>query len=200
MKANHFFILAAALGMGFLTSCSNDNSKVNRTANNEDPKENAEEHNDAKFTKGAENDAQFLVDAADINLMEVKAGKLAETNGTSKEVRDLGTMMDNAHQKAYDDLVAMAKKKNISVPADLSDKSQKDVNNLSEKRGTEFDKDFCDAMVSGHKDAIDKFEKASKESTDPEIQAWAASMLPALRMHLDHAMAAQEKSKNMSEK
>ena len=48
-------------------------------------------------------------------------------------------------------------------------------------------------MVSGHKDAIDKFERAAKESTDPDIQTWASNMLPSLRTHLDHSMNCQEK-------
>jgi putative membrane protein len=105
--------------------------------------------------------------------------------------------MAREHQKAYDDLSALAKKKNITVPAAVSDNSQKKYNDLSEKKGSDFDKQFCDDMVGGHKDAIDRFETASKEATDPDIQTWATNMLPSLRMHLDHSMNCQEKVKNM---
>ena len=171
------------------------NNKTNdETKTAEDPKEAAEDHNDAKFTtNNSEKDAQFLVDAADINLAEVNLGKLASTQGMTKEVRDLGDMMTREHQKAYNDLAALAKKKSITIPAAASDDAQKKYNTLSEKRGSDFEKDFCDAMVSGHKDAIDKFERASKESTDPDIQTWASNMLPSLRTHLDHSMSCQEK-------
>lgn len=192
-------MLAVAAGIAILPSCSHDNNTAdNHNADNKDPKEAAEDHNDAKFASNAsERDAQFMVDAADINLAEVSMGKLASTQGMTKEVRDLGEMMTREHQKAYDDLAALAKKKNITIPAAASDASQSKYNNLAEKKGSDFDKDFCDAMVSGHKDAIDKFEKASKDATDPDIQTWAANMLPALRMHLDHSMTAQDKVKNM---
>ena len=190
-------LFAVAAGIAFAPSCSNDNTRVDNKAN-EDPKDAAEEHNDAKFaSNNAESDAQFVVDAADINLAEVSLGKLASTQGMSKEVRDLGEMMTREHQKAYDDLAALAKKKNITIPAAASDNSQKKYNTLAEKKGSDFDKDFCDEMVSGHKDAIDKFEKASKNATDPDIQTWASNMLPALRMHLDQSMNCQEKVKNM---
>ncbi|CAN5434403.1 hypothetical protein BH11BAC1_BH11BAC1_03020 [soil metagenome] len=202
MKKLNYLTLAfaTAISLGFATSCSNNSNDESKNAANEDPKMNAEEHNDAKFSNDNEKDAQFLVDAADINLKEISAGKLAATNGITKEVRDLGTAVSTEHQKAYDELAALAKKKNISVPSAMSDKSQKECNNLSEKRGSDFDKDFSDAMVSGHKDAIEQFDKAAKECTDPDIQAWAANMLPSLRMHLDQSMVAQEKSKNIGMK
>jgi putative membrane protein len=190
-------MFAVAAGIAFTSSCNHDNAEANKKTN-EDPKENAEDHNDAKFaTNNSERDAQFVVDAADINLTEVDLGKLASTKGMTKDVRDLGEMMNHDHQKAYDDLSALAKKKNITIPASASDNSKSKYNSMSEKKGSDFDKDFCDAMVSGHKDAIEKFEKASKEATDPDIQTWASNMLPSLRMHLDHAMNCQDKLKNM---
>jgi len=185
-------LFAVAAGIAFAPACSNNKTNNDNAA--EDPKEAAEDHNDAKFTtNNSEKDAQFLVDAAEINLAEVNMGKIAATQGMTKEVRDLGEMMSREHQKAYDDLASLAKKKSITIPAALSDDSQKKYNTLSEKRGSDFDKDFCDEMVKGHKDAIDKFERASKESTDPDIQTWASNMLPSLRTHLDHSMSCQEK-------
>jgi len=190
----HFMLLfAVAAGIAFTPSCSNDHSNADNKVS-DDPKEAAEDHNDAKFTtNSSEKDAQFLVDAAEVNLAEISMGKLASTQGMTKEVRELGEMMNGSHQKAYDDLASLAKKKNITIPAAASDDYQKKYNTLSEKRGSDFDKDFCDEMVAGHKDAIDKFERASKESTDPDIQTWAANMLPTLRTHLDHSMNCKEK-------
>jgi len=185
-------LFAVAAGIAFTPACTSNKTNEDKVA--EDPKEAAEDHNDAKFTtNNSEKDAQFLVDAAEVNLAEVNLGKLASTQGMTKEVRDLGEMMTREHQKAYDDLSALAKKKSITIPAAVSDDAQKKYNNLSEKRGSDFDKDFCSEMVAGHKDAIDKFERASKESTDPDIQTWASNMLPSLRMHLDHSMNCQEK-------
>jgi len=195
---NYMLLFAVAAGIALAPACSNDRTDANHDNKNEDPKDAAEDHNDAKFTtNNSEKDAQFLVDAADINLAEANMGKLAATQGMTKEVRELGDMMNREHQKAYDELAALAKKKNITIPAAASDNAQKNYNTLSEKRGSDFDKDFCDAMVTGHKDAIDKFENASKESTDPDIQTWANNMLPSLRTHLDHSMNCQEKVKAM---
>src|SRR5690349_13318505 len=170
-------------------SCNNNN-KTNTS--NEDNKKAAEERNDAKFQKQGETDANFVADVQDINLAEQNLGQLAASRGTSKEVKELGTMMQDAHKKAYDALASLATKKNISFPSAMSESSKKDYDNLNQKAGKDFDKEFCDMMVKGHKDAIEKFEKESKDAADPDLQAWVSNTLPELRKHLDHAMNAQD--------
>ena len=54
----------------------------------DDAKEAAEETNEAVIDdRKGENDAQFLVDAADINLMEVHMGRAAATSAMTKAGR-----------------------------------------------------------------------------------------------------------------
>jgi putative membrane protein len=164
----------------------------------EDTKDTAEEHNEAKFDdKSTEKDAQFLVEAAAINLNEIQLGQLAGTNATMQEVKDLGKMMEDEHNKKLEELKALAAKKTVTIPVSATEQGQDDYKKLSEKTGNDFDKEFCDMMVKGHKDAIDKFEKASSECNDAEIKEWATATLPALRNHLDHALTCQEKMKKM---
>lgn len=68
---------------------------------------------------------------------------------------------------------------------------------LNDKSRNDFDKAYCEMMVSGHKDAIALFEKASTEATDSDIKAWAAATLPTLRAHLDHALTCQKNIEKM---
>ena len=58
--------------------------------------------------------------------------------------------------------------------------------------GKNFDKDFMNMMVKDHKATIDDFEKASKNTKDPDVKAWVDKTLPTLRMHLDSAKAIQK--------
>ena len=190
MKNLKYFLLAVISIVAL--SCNNNNNP-----DNPDNKKVAEEHNDAKFDNKAEKDAQFAVDAADISLTEMSLGQWAENNAMTDDTKQLGKMMYQDHKKAYDEIASLAAKKSITIPGEMSEGSKKDYNSLIEKKGADFDKEYCDKMVSGHKDAIDKFEKASKDAVDPDIQAWATNMLPTLRSHLDHAMACQEKSKKL---
>jgi len=184
------FVILSTVALGMVSCNNNDN-------NAPDNKNEAEKHNDAKFDNKAEKDAQFVVEAADISLTEMSLGQLAEKNAMTDDTKELGKMMNRDHKKAYDDLASLAAKKSITVPASMSEGSKKDYDGLMEKKGSDFDKKYCSMMVDGHKSAIDKFEKASKDAVDPDIQAWATNMLPTLRSHLDHAMSCDEKAKKL---
>jgi putative membrane protein len=176
-----------------LASCSGKKS--------DDSKAVAEDHNEAKFDKAEEKDAQFLVDAASINMEEIRLGELAQKSGTMAEVKQLGKEMQNDHSKALAAVKDLASKKSVTLPADLPQDAYDSYKKLVDKKpGADFDKEFCDMMVDGHKKAIDKFEKAAEDGKDSDIRSWASSMLPALRGHLDHAMVCQENCKKMSSK
>jgi predicted outer membrane protein len=41
-----------------------------------------------------------------------------------------------------------------------SEKHQRRYNEMSEKSGADFDKEYCDLMVKDHKDVVDMFKKA----------------------------------------
>jgi putative membrane protein len=177
-------------------SCARSNNESSTTG--VDSKKMAEEHNDAKFTKGEEYNAQFLVDAATINLNEIQLGNLAATKGISADVKALGKMMSDDHTKAQAEVVALAQKKNITLPTSATDETMKDYNALNDKDFKGFDNKYIDMMVSGHKDAITKFEKAVSDASDSDIREWASKMLPKLREHLDRAMNCQARLKASS--
>ncbi len=156
-------------------------------------KDVAEDQNDAKFAKNKEEkNATFLVKATEINMEEIKLGELAEKKSAHKDVKALAKMMITAHTKGLAEVKALAAKKSITVPTEVTQDAKDEYAKLDEKTEKDFNKAYADKMVSGHKDAIELFEKASTDSSDEDIRNWAASMLPELRKHLDHAMAVQK--------
>jgi len=164
----------------------------------EDPKAVAEEHNKAKFDENnKEQNAQFLVNAAEINLEEIQLGQLAQQNGRTTHVKELGKMLEDAHTKSQNDLTALAKNKSITIPVSPTNNSQDAYNKLKEKSGNDFDKAYADMMVSKHKDAIAAFEKVSTDSNDPDIKNWAIVSLIDLRKHLDLSIICQKKCNEM---
>lgn len=177
-----------SMSMFAFTACDNGNP--------EDTKEMADEENDARFDdKKSEKDAAFLVDAAEINLQEIKLGELAQEKGTTNEVKELGKMMVKEHTKAWNDLKKLAANKSVALPAGLTEDGQEAWDKLNDKTGADFNKEYCDMMVKGHKDAIDKFEWASSKAEDADIRNWASSMLPALNEHLELSNTTMEKVK-----
>lgn len=155
----------------------------------------AEDHNDAKFKGDAEDDAQFVVDAAVMNMKEIDAGNMAMKRGMAADVKDLAKHMVTDHTKALNDLKALAGKKNITVPTALADDDMKKSKDLADEKGSDFDGEYADMMVDEHQKAIDRFERASKNAKDPDVKAWADKMLPDLRHHLDMSMAVRDRIK-----
>jgi len=180
-------VVTMSFGMG---SCKNEPKA-------EDPKEVAEDANeqnlDTEATDSLEDDSQYLVDAAEVDLKEIELGKLAETKSTNADIKALAKMMIDAHTKASAATKDLAAKKGITLPAALTDKGEDARKDLNDKTGADFDKAYADAMVDGHEKTIKEIEKASEKAKDPDVRTWAAQMLPELRKHLEHSKMAKEK-------
>ncbi len=181
------FPLATFMAAILLTTACDDNKMQ------EDSKEVAEERNDAVLIENEqEKDAQFLVNAAEMNLEDIELAKLAQQKGTSASVKQLGKMMEDAHTKSQNELIALAQNKGIAIPNSTTNDALDAYSKLNEKSGEDFDKAYADRMVSGHKDAISAFEDATTKSNDPDIKNWAIATLPVLRTHLNHAMESKD--------
>jgi putative membrane protein len=123
-------------------------------------------------------------------------GQLAKENAASAEIKNPGAMMVKDHTAANEELKKTAKNKNITLPDALSDKSQKKVQELRAKKGTEFDEAYADLMVSDHKEDISAFKKEVEKGNDPQIRAWAKNKIPTLEHHLMMA----EQAKKLTDK
>lgn len=173
------------------------------TPNRKDTGEVAEEQNEERIEETTpdtaamgtedkrEDDAEFMVEAASGGMMEVELGKLAQQKAQTKEVKNFAKMMVTDHSKANTELKALAAKKNITVPTAMADKHQTMYNNLKDKTGLEFDKDYMDMMVSDHRDDVDMFEDKVEDAKDADIKAFASKTLTVLRMHYDSAQRIQ---------
>ncbi|TGD59502.1 DUF4142 domain-containing protein [Flavobacterium humi] len=188
------FILGAALVSaimlsGSLQSCKQENKQ-------EDPKEAAEDMNDAKFeTDSLENNAEFLVDIADVDLTEIEIGKLAQKKGNTQHVKDFGKMLVDDHTKSLTEVRNLAIANNVTLPAALTEKGTEAYNKLNEKSGADFDKLFADMMADGHVKAVDKMSEIADKTTNAEIKRWATDQVGILTGHLEHAKRIQEEVK-----
>lgn len=131
-----------------------------------------------------EKDADFAKEAAETGMLEVKLAELAKSKGVSMNVKNLADHLYKDHSAANEELKVIASKLNITLPAILSGKSQKKYDDLVMKNGDDFDKEYSDAMVKDHKDAIKLFEKESKSGKEEMLKTWAAGKLSTLNTHL----------------
>jgi putative membrane protein len=137
-------------------------------------------------------DAQFLVDAVEINMMERQLGELAQRKAITPKVKELGSRLEAGHLASYKRVIAMARQKVVTLPIITTTEARITYDKLNEKLNASFEKAYCNRMVSDHKNAIALFEKAQVNTKDPDIKAWVMIMLPVLRSHLDAAISCQK--------
>lgn len=139
-------------------------------------------------------DQSFVKDAAQAGLMEVKMGQMAKDMGQSAEVKQFGERLVKDHTKANEQLMSIAAKKGMTLAKDMEHKHQSMMDELRNKQGAEFDKEFAKHAVKHHKQDVEKFQKASNDLKDAELKAFAAQTLPTLQQHLE---AARTMAKNL---
>ena len=130
-------------------------------------------------------DAKFATTAANGGLAEVALGKLALTKTTNQAIKYFANMMVTDHSKVNDQLAAIAKAKNITLPAEPDSAHLKKADDLSKLSEADFDKQYVSAMVEGHKKTLDLMNDEAKNGKDADLKAFAAQTALTVQMHLD---------------
>jgi putative membrane protein len=134
----------------------------------------------AGHPKLSRSDMHFVDKVAQLGLEEIQLSKLAVTQASREEVRQFAEKLVDVHEKANTDLSMLASNKGLVLPTT----TKVNVEKWAKKRGKEFDKDYLDAMIDAHKDAVDLLEKNATKADDPEVAAFARTNLPAMQEHL----------------
>lgn len=180
------FSLVAA---SFTVGCNNEQKP-------EESKEVAEDQNDAKFkSDSAEHNAQFVVDAANGNLAEIRMAELAQQKSGNKEIKEIAKMLQDDHTAALNDLKVLAGNKSISIPADVTDDTKNQLQKLTDEKPASFDKEWTDKLMEKHQKTISDYEAALGTVTDQDIKNWINTVLPKIRTHHDKLMALNSKLK-----
>lgn len=200
MKRITAFLLIA--GVCVAQACNNNSNNTNRTdsSSNITGTDTATMYTDTTMNRtdttssmnpGPYNKdiADFTMKAATGSLMEIQLGQIAQTKATDPRIKDFGSMMVQDHTAASDELKRIAASKHIDLPTTLSADEQKEIDDLNQKTGKEFDKAYMNMMLKDHKKDIKEFEKAGKDLTDADFKNFAMKTLPTLQKHLDSAQA-----------
>jgi putative membrane protein len=126
----------------------------------------------------------FFDTAGSAGQFEVEAGKLAQSLGTSPEVKSFAEKMITDHANAGKELEKIAADKGAKLPVALLKRHQKMLDDLkNESPGKEFDGTYRRYMIVSHKEAVSLFDEASRSSADADVKAFAAKTLPLLQHH-----------------
>ncbi|HEX7812798.1 MAG TPA: DUF4142 domain-containing protein [Burkholderiales bacterium] len=132
-------------------------------------------------------DRAFLQKAAQANIAEIEAGKLAQQRSRREDVKQFGQQMEKDHGETLGKLKTLAASKGVSLPDRPDEAHQALAAQLSRAEGSEFDRIYIgNAGVADHKAAKALFQQGAK-SRDAEIKAFAAKTLPHIEHHLQMA-------------
>jgi putative membrane protein len=143
-------------------------------------------------------DRRFVTTAAEAGAAEVAMAELAKDHAASAAVKDFAARMVSDHEKAGDELKAIATSKGLEPSAQLSKKDQAGVDRLSKLQGPAFDKAYVNGQLAAHKDAVALFGSESKTGKDTDLKQFAASTLPTLQDHLQMVQQLAEASATQS--
>lgn len=184
--------MTAALAAGLLQACSH--SKASSTSDSTattttDTTKMTAMHTDSSAMMMS--DTAFAAKAAVGGMAEVALGKMAAAKGSSDQVKSFGKMMVMDHGKANAELMAIAKTKNIMLPAGLDAEHQAKSDSLSKLSGKDFDLAYVNAMIEGHKKTLALMQSEAANGKDGNLKAFAAKTAPVVQTHLDAIMKIQ---------
>jgi putative membrane protein len=145
----------------------------------------------------APNDAQIAAIVVTANQVDIDAGKLAESHGTSAEVKAFGKQMVTDHTGVNKQAVALVTKLNVKPEENPTSKSlkaagDKNVAKLKELKGAAFDKAYIDNEVTYHQQVLDALDKTLiPNASNAELKALLEKVRPAFVAHLEHAKKIQ---------
>lgn len=131
-------------------------------------------------------DSTFMKHAAADGMAEVAMGRMALDKSSDSQVKQLAQRIVDDHNKANDQLKAIARDNDVKLPDGPTPDARKAADAMRKLDGAAFDKAWARHMVSDHEKAVAMFTKASK-SGDADVRDFAAQTLPALRDHLQMA-------------
>ena len=138
------------------------------------------------MTQG-DHDTMFMREAAAASLAEIQAGRIALDKGSSAQVKQLAQRIIDDHTKANDQLMSIAQRKQVTLPAAPTPMQKREADHLSTLSGASFDQAYAKAMVKDHRKAIKLFGMESRNGSDADLKQFASTTLPALKQHLQMA-------------
>ncbi|GAB2852590.1 DUF4142 domain-containing protein [Hymenobacter ruber] len=187
MKRSFIALLSAATLLISAAGCNSNDSVKEAQKVNEVKADSTTANTDMGKVekKGMDYDSEFMTKAASGGMLEVEMGKQVVARAVTPDARKFAKQMVADHTKGNAELMALAAKKNITLPTTLGDDHQKVLKDVMEEKGVKMDQEYMKEMLKDHEEDVKEYTDASIKASDPDIKAFAAKTVPMLKMHLD---------------
>lgn len=148
-------------------------------------------------------DAQILAFATAANKGEIAEGKIAEAKATNPKVKAFGRQLVTDHTAMLAEGNSFAKKNKITPDStksdvqDLQKDSQNEIQDMNTKaKGKDWDKDFVDKEIDGHKKVLDQLQKFQNSTQNAQLKEMLTKAQTKVQSHLDKAQALKDSTLN----
>lgn len=158
-----------------------------------------EKNNSMKAETAAQtkNDAEAMSWLMTVDKNEIELGKLAKAKSKDKDVTNFANMMikehtNNLHQ--VEKLSHQLKIKPVKTAAvdNLKKQGQQEKADLKSKNGTDFEKNYMQAMVDGHQKVLDMLDDTYlKNVNNDNVKKLLETTRTGVEHHLDEAKKIQ---------
>jgi putative membrane protein len=184
-------------GIAALVGCNDTDTKQNIDDSVDKADSANERYHDTAMNEPAvvidENSTTFLVRAANATMTQLEMAHMTQQIASTQSIKNFASMLAKEQQSLQQEIKSLATAKHIILPGAVSNDDQKDINELAEMNGRNYDKAFINKIIDRYKDGIRLYDVAAKDAADVEIQNFANNSLVKLRMHLDSAQALKKR-------
>ena len=142
-------------------------------------------------------DAQIAEIVVIANMVDIDAGKLAESKATNPDVKAFAERMVTDHTAVNKSAKELVTKLHVTPEASptsdaLKKGGEDNVAALKKLSGAAFDKAYIDHEVAYHEQVLSALDKTLiPDATNPELKALLVKVRPAFEDHLEHAKKLQ---------
>jgi putative membrane protein len=129
-------------------------------------------------------DKQFVRNAAEGGIGDVKLGTLAADKSSSAGVKELAQRMVDDHTVMNRDMSAVADLLGVMVPKKMSKDDQAEYEKLNGLSGKDFDTEYMTYVAKMHWRALHSFYMEASVAADPDLQAEVVKALGTMHQHV----------------
>lgn len=131
-------------------------------------------------------DQEFANKAAASDNFEIASSRLADSNASSAAVKDFAREMIDAHTKSTAELkrIASALPAPITPDPSLSADQQGVIDQLSGKKGADFDRAYAAAQVDAHEKTLGALQSYGSGDRNAAFHGFVADIEPVVKKHL----------------
>jgi putative membrane protein len=131
----------------------------------------------------AHDDKNFVLQAAQSNLVSMRAARIAVLKARNAKVEALALQDIAEHVNVTEGIEELAKKLGVDMPTTIDPRIDVLLRYLASLQGNRFDRAYLHVVIEAHRFDVEILSQAAL-SEDADVKAFAEKNLPILRRHM----------------